>query len=86
MSTTVSVADLRKGLGHVLEKAHHDGPVMVKKRDRPYASVVSHDDGKLVTDLRQVAEEHHMEYEQLQAIVLEMVNKKLSDMNEGKVA
>lgn len=86
MSTTVTVADLRKGLGDVLENAHHNGPVMVSKRDRPYASVVSHDDGQLVTSLRQIAEEHQMDYDKLQAIVCQMVDEKLSSSEEGKAA
>lgn len=86
MPTIVSVADLRKELGPVLESAHHDGPVMVSKRDRPYASVVSHKDGQLVTDLRQAAAEHQMDYEDFKAVLREMISEKLGDPDNDKAA
>ena len=69
MSTTVSVADLRRELGPVLEQAHHNRPVMVSKRDKAYASVVSYDAGEFEAELHQIAQEHKMEVGALRSIL-----------------
>lgn len=86
MTTTVSVADLRKELGPVLEEAHHSLPVMVSKRDKEYASVVSHDAGRFETEMHQVAKEHGMEVKELRSMLREMLSEKFEAPSEGKAA
>lgn len=77
MTTIVSVADLRKELGPVLEEAHHNHPVMVSKRDKAYASVVSHTAGQFETELHQAAKEHRLEVDELRSMLREILSEKL---------
>ncbi|WP_298972696.1 hypothetical protein [uncultured Roseobacter sp.] len=74
MTTTVSVADLRKGLGPVLEEAHHSLPVMISKRDKNYASVVSHEEGELITEMHEVAKELGVDVSVLRSTFREMLS------------
>ena len=63
MSISVSVVDLRKELGEILNQAHYKQPVTISKRDKPFATVVSHAEGLWITDMYKVADEMNMNRE-----------------------
>lgn len=63
MSKSVSVVDLRKELGEILNQAHYKQPVTVSKRDKPFATVVSHAEGMWITDMYRVADEMNIDRE-----------------------
>jgi hypothetical protein len=58
MSDTISIADLRMGLGDVLSRAHYqDEVIMIAKRDKPFAVVASDADGESLSDVKRYAKE-----------------------------
>ena len=88
MNNVISVAALRKELGPVLEQAHHNRPVMVSKRDREYASVVSHDAGRFENDLHQVAEEMGVEVDALRSLLRKTLAQPRDELSQllGKLS
>lgn len=52
----VTVAGLRATIGSCLEQAHYGNPVFVTKHGRPYAALVTAQDGELIALAQQAIE------------------------------
>lgn len=77
----MSVAEMRKDLGEVLNRAYYLNEVVeVAKREKPFALVVSATEKPIVLGMRELADEQEMETSHLMELLLAVPREKLKAM------
>ena len=79
----IKIAEFRAELGRYLESAHHSSRVQIVKHKRPYATVVSVDDGEILSELDSVAKAHGLDKQDILSKVRSALERDKTSLTSG---